>query len=82
VLFNLVKSNNIIKKMGQDQPKMNPSVLKSALRQAKARINLRRGQKINNIAKKKKEIKVYLESGNETMALIHVSSSIDSRLSL
>lgn len=58
--------------MGQDQPKMNPTTLKSALRQAKARINIRRGQKVNNIAKKKKEIKSYLESGNETMALIHV----------
>lgn len=58
--------------MGQEQPKMKAQTLKSALRQAKARINIRRGQKLNNIAKKKKEIQSHLESGNETMALIHV----------
>lgn len=52
---------------------MNPTVLKTALRQAKARIGIRRGQKLNAIAKKKKEIKAHLESGNETMALIHVN---------
>jgi hypothetical protein len=62
--------------MGQEHSKMNPHVMKSALRQAKARINIRRGQKINNIAKKKKEIKMYLEAGNETMALIHVLISL------
>jgi hypothetical protein len=66
--------------MGQEQSKMNPSILRSALRQAKARINIRRGQKVNNIAKKKREIKTYLESGNETMALIHVSFSLYLRL--
>ncbi len=58
--------------MGQEQTTLNPSVLKSALRQAKARIGIRRGQKINTIAKKKKELKDHLESGNEGMALIHV----------
>lgn len=51
---------------------MNPTVMKSALRQAKARIAMRRGQKLNAIAKKKREIKAHLESGNEAMALIHV----------
>ncbi len=58
--------------MGQDHPTMNPTVFKTALREAKARIGIHRGQKINMIAKKKKEIKSHLESGNEAMALIHV----------
>jgi hypothetical protein len=58
--------------MGQKQVKMNPTVMKSALRQAKGRIGIRRGQKLNLIVKKKKEIKNHLESGNEQMALIHV----------
>jgi len=58
--------------MGADQPQMNPTVLKTALREAKCRIGIRRGQKLNAIAKKKKEIKAHLESGNEAMALIHV----------
>lgn len=58
--------------MGQKQTKLNPTVLKSALRQAKGRMGIRRGQKLNLIAKKKKEIKAHLESGNEQMALIHV----------
>jgi len=58
--------------MGKTQAKMNPTVMKSALRQAKARIGIKRGQKLNLIAKKKKEIKNHLESGNEQMAFIHV----------
>ncbi len=59
--------------MGQEESApLNPTALKSALRQAKARIGIRRGQKINAIAKKKKELKDHLESGNEGMALIHV----------
>ena len=58
--------------MGQDHPKMNPSASKGARSQAEARIGIRRGQKLNAITKKKKEIKAHLESGNEAMALIHV----------
>jgi len=47
--------------------------LKGTLRKAKARIGIKKNQKENLIAKKKKEILAKLESGNETMALINVS---------
>lgn len=60
--------------MGQSNTTLNRAVIQSALRQAKARMAIRRGQKLNMIAKKKKEIKAHLESGNEVMALIHVSN--------
>ena len=63
--------------MGQQQNGMSPSVLKGALRQAKIRIGLRRGQKLNEILKKKQEIAKYMESGNEFMALLHVMNSIN-----
>jgi len=62
--------------MGQEQATLNPTALKTALREAKARINIRRGQRLNEIAKKKKEIRAHLESGNEMMALIHVKRTI------
>ena len=68
--------------MYQHQPKMNIIILKSALQEAKLRINLHREQKINNIAMKKDQIKGCLESGDETAALIYVTISIDSRLRL
>lgn len=47
--------------------------LKGTLRKAKARIGVKKSQKQNSIAKKKKEILSKLESGNETMALINVN---------
>ena len=58
--------------MGQELPTLNKTQLQSDLRQAKARITIRRGQKLNAINKKRKEIKAHLESANEMMALVHV----------
>lgn len=49
-----------------------PTFIKGTLRKAKARLGIKRSQKINCIAKKKKEILDKLEAGNETMALINV----------
>ena len=46
--------------------------LKGTLRKAISRIELKRNQKLNQIAKRKKEILNKLESGNEIMALINV----------
>jgi hypothetical protein len=46
--------------------------LKGTLRKATSRIELKHNQKLNQIAKKKKEILSKLESGNEIMALINV----------
>jgi hypothetical protein len=56
--------------------------LKGALRKAKSRIGIKRSQKQNLIAKRKKEILAKLEAGNETMALINVSLRVDARLNL
>lgn len=53
---------------------IDPTSLKGTLRKAKARITMKRNQKLNLILKKKKEILAKLESGNETMALINVIS--------
>jgi len=58
--------------MGSKPSKINGAILKPALRQAKSRLSIRRGQKLNLIAKKKREIKLHIEAGNEEMALIHV----------
>jgi len=43
------------------------------LRQSVSRINIQRGKKLNNIAKKKDDICKHLESGNEVNAKIWVS---------
>ena len=64
--------------MGSSESSFNGSEFKSALRQAKARINIHRGHRVNAITNKKKDIKGHLESGNEVMALIHVISSFNS----
>jgi hypothetical protein len=58
--------------MGTKQAMFNRQKLAAGLRQAKARIQIHRGKKVNHIAIKKKEILQHLDSGNETMALIHV----------
>lgn len=66
--------------MGQEHPTLNRAQLQSDLRQAKARISIRRGQKVNAVTKKKKEIKAHLESGNEMMAMVHVRNEPESKL--
>lgn len=58
--------------MGAGEPAFNDTAFKAALRQGKYRLGLKRGQKVNNINKKKKEIQGHLQSGNEMLALIHV----------
>ena len=68
--------------MGQEHPTLNKAQLQSDLRQAKARIAIRRGQKINAINKKKKEIKAHLESGNEMMAMVHVRNEPEDKREL
>eukprot|EP00826_Nyctotherus_ovalis_P051732 TRINITY_DN647_c0_g1_i23.p1 TRINITY_DN647_c0_g1~~TRINITY_DN647_c0_g1_i23.p1 ORF type:complete len:448 (+),score=93.28 TRINITY_DN647_c0_g1_i23:122-1465(+) len=56
---------------------IDPTSLKGTLRKAKARITMKRNQKLNLILKKKKEILAKLEAGNDTMALINVESLIN-----
>ena len=58
--------------MGQKQATLNQSEIRTALREAKARISIHRGKKVNAIAKKKKDIEGHLASGNEAMAMVHV----------
>lgn len=65
--------------MGQEQATLNKPALQSALRQAKARLSIRRGQKVNAIAKKIKDISGHLESGNEAMAMVHVRMDMIAR---
>jgi len=45
------------------------------LRMSQSRINIHRGKKLNEIAKKKMEIAKHLEAGNETNAKIWVRIS-------
>ncbi len=58
--------------MGSSSAKIDKIKMVTILRQAKARMTIRRGQKVNAVVKKKKDIKAHLESGNEGMAMIHV----------
>lgn len=55
---------------------INATSMKNALRNAKSRIGIRRSQKMNSIAKAKKEILAKLEANNETLALITVTFDI------
>lgn len=61
--------------MGQEQTKkIDPSSLKTSLREARARMAARKGQRENAINKVKKEIIAHIKSGEEALALISVFS--------